>query len=150
MGRHEPEPEKKGPENSRRIITDAFSQVGRIHEMNVAVNGVDRLGLEKTGDGLNHVGGSKEIVGVEDTYNIAGGCSDAFVHGVVQPPVRLGNDTGDSLFVGFENGQRLIGAPAVYYDVFDVGVGLGYNAPYRIPDSGPAVISRGNNGYFHG
>ena len=115
---------------------------------------IQHVGQFAAGDGVHHllqgVVFVEAVAGIEEAEVIAGGKSDAFVHGVVQSLVRFAHDAGDAVFVPVDDGECAVFGRTVHNDVFHVVVGLRDNALNRVLQYRFGVVGHGDDAEFRG
>lgn len=149
MSRH-PSPEKSiGSKRPRFPVT---RNLFRIHPIDVNDIAINRIALTLTKQiyyVTNDAGMGVKIVGVQNTDNVAGGHTDAFIHGIVQTVITLGNKPAYPIAVRSDNVYCSIRRTAIYDDVLDVIVGLTDDRIDTVADKRSAVIDNSNQRNFH-
>lgn len=87
MCRHETKPHLPSAERTRAVIPNAFGQIVRIYEMNVAIHRIHPIYLAR--NTLQHIVRRIKIITVEYSHHIARSHRDPLVHRIIQPTVRL-------------------------------------------------------------
>ena len=122
-----------------------------VHQFRLAIEHVGQLRLV---DGVRHpqqgVVFVEAVAGVEEAEVVARGQPDAFVHGVVQPPVRLAHYDGDAFAVAVDDAHGAVVRRAVYDDVFHVVVRLRDDAQYGVFDDRLRVAAHGDDAELWG
>jgi hypothetical protein len=77
------------------IIADDLAGIVGLHIDHIAVDAVGIVFFKGLGDDRQHAGMGKKVVGIQDADHVSAGGLDAFVDGVVEALVGLGDDPGD-------------------------------------------------------
>ena len=127
MGGLEAEFHHPGAEGAGGVVADTAAEIGVVDVVDVGIDGIDFLIGEFGCKGGHDCVGGEEVVGVENTDDVAGGHCDAFVHGVVDAAVGFADVAQTALVERFkftDDVHCVVCGGAVDYDVFDLCVSL--------------------------
>lgn len=152
MRRHKPEPHHPGPEETGGIIAHTMVQPLRLHEMDVAIDGVRPRSLQSLRQPLEHPVRGIKVVRVQDADHIPRRHGDPLVHRVVNTPVRLTDPAHPPPETGFilpDKSDRVVFRRAIDHDILNILIRLPKDTLEGVTKSRAAIIGSGDNRYFH-
>ena len=148
VGGHPAVGEAAGGKGGGAVVAEDFVGVGGADVDQVGEDAVGLGILQGGDDGGDHLGVGIDVVGIEDTNDVAGGQGQAFVEGVVHTAIGFGDKVGNAIAVGVDDMDSTVGGGTIDKNVFDLGIILTQDRFNRVLNSSNTIVNYSNDRDF--